>query len=162
MIVVSPQRPLRRPWDNEELLAMLDHLEREFNIDVSRVYIAGHSLGGFGTWELITTAPERFAAAIPSSGGGNPEFAGRLIGLPIWAFHGEEDRVVSVERSKTMVDAVNAAGGHAKLTIYPEQGHNICDLTFSDEKIYEWMLQQRRKKTAASMQQAIGSEMSAQ
>jgi dipeptidyl aminopeptidase/acylaminoacyl peptidase len=81
--------------------------------------------------------------------------------LPIWAFHGAEDTVVPAEENKKMVDAVNAAAGNAKLTIYPDQGHNICNLTFFNDEVYEWLLQQHRGKQTANTLPVVGSESSA-
>ena len=51
--------------------AILHLLETE-NIDVSRMYVCGLSMGGFGTWDLIWRRPEWFAAAGPICGGANP------------------------------------------------------------------------------------------
>jgi len=49
------------------LLETLDALEKEFNIDRRRIYITGHSMGGTGTYSIIATQPDRFAAAAPLS-----------------------------------------------------------------------------------------------
>jgi predicted peptidase len=146
MIVVSPQCPANLSWENDKLLALLDHLQEQFAVDPDRVYLSGNSMGGFGAWQLASAAPDHFAALVPTCGGGNVELAARLASLPIWAFHGEKDTTVPLDESRKMVDAVNAAGGHAQLTIYPGKGHNICSLTFLNENVYQWLLQQRRGK----------------
>jgi predicted peptidase len=146
MIVVSPQCPANISWQNPVLLAFLDQLEKRFPIDPDRVYLAGHSMGAFGTWSLAATAPERFAAIIPAAGGGNPEDAAKLKDLAIWAFHGANDKTVPIAESQKMVDAIRAAGGHPKLTIYPDRGHDTCDNTFSRDDIYAWLLRQHRSK----------------
>lgn len=145
MIVVSPQCRANLNWNPEELLMLLDHLQQRFSIDSHRVYACGYSLGGYGTWELISAAPERFAAAIPVCAGGNVNEAHCLVNLPIWAFHGAGDENVPVEDSKQMVDAIQKCGGNARLTVYKDQGHDICDLTFSQDELYDWLLQQRLK-----------------
>ncbi len=144
MIVISPQCRTGRQWESNQLLALLDHLEQHFSVDPDRVYISGQSMGGYGTWTLAAVAPERFAAAIPVCGGGNLEDAKRLVNLPIWAFHGAMDEVVPLERSQQMVDAIEKLGGNATLTIYPDKGHGICDLTFSRDDLYQWLLAQHR------------------
>ncbi len=41
---------------------------RHYNIDRDRVYLAGMSMGGFGTWRLASLYPDQFAAAIVWSG----------------------------------------------------------------------------------------------
>jgi hypothetical protein len=44
-----------------------------------------------------------------------------------------------------MVDAVNKAGGHARLTLYPEVGHNSWTRAYATPELYVWMLAQKRQ-----------------
>lgn len=147
-ILVSPQCPPRTTWDTQLLIALLDELRREFSIDPSRVYITGFSMGAYGACRLAAADPTRFAALVPLSGGVEPALAAELAQIPIWAFHGDKDKVVSPEITHKMVDAVRGAGGTARLTIYPDEGHDICNTTYSDPKLYEWLLRQRRPAVA--------------
>ena len=62
----------------------------------------------------------------------------------MWAFHGDEDYVVPVERSIEMVEAVKAAGGNAQLTRYPGVGHDSFTQTYANPEIYRWLLEQVR------------------
>jgi poly(3-hydroxybutyrate) depolymerase len=50
------------------------------NIDTSRVYVTGASMGAFGTWDILRRDPGVFAAAVPMSGGGDPSTAD--LGVP--------------------------------------------------------------------------------
>lgn len=113
-------------------------------MDTDRVYVTGLSMGGFGTWALAQEFPDRFAAIAPVCGGGIPYRAGVLRNVPVWAFHGGQDPVISSDYSVAMVDAVNAAGGNARLTIYPDAGHDSYTETYAREDLYEWLLAQRR------------------
>ena len=47
--------------------ALIDKVVEENSIDLSRIYIVGHSMGGFGTWNALWNRPDFFAAAIPIS-----------------------------------------------------------------------------------------------
>ena len=65
----------RRPFgfDHEEWgrfndLATLDDARSVFNIDDTRTYLSGHSMGGHGTWHVGVTTPGRFALVGPSAG----------------------------------------------------------------------------------------------
>ena len=113
--------------------------------DPARLYLTGNSMGGYGAWQLAMAAPELFAAVLPVCGGGMYWNAGRLVNLPVWAFHGELDRAVLPEESKKMVDAVNRRGGNARLTIYPETAHNCWQYAYTDRRVYLWMMAQRNK-----------------
>ncbi len=153
-LIVAPQCPAGRIWDNNTLLALLDHIMNTYRVDPKRVYLTGLSMGGFGTWSLGIAHPERFAALVPICGGGNPTsiflaggtWADELRRLPVWAFHGAKDPIVPVQQSKQMVQALRRIGNsHVRLTIYPEARHDAWTQTYNNPKLYEWLLQQHRK-----------------
>ncbi len=141
-IIVSPQCPTGQWWTarTESLMALVDEMIARYNVDETRVYVTGLSMGGFGTWQLASQYPDRFAAAIPICGGGNAFLARTLKTVPIWAFHGGKDSVVPLSGSETLVEAVNKEGGDAKLTVYPEAGHDSWTVTYENDEIYKWLL----------------------
>ena len=143
-VVAAPQCPPGRRWSPATLLTLLDTLVGTFGIDADRVCVTGLSMGGYGTWALAAACPERLAAIAPICGGGSPRLAGRLVGLPIWAFHGARDDQVALRESTRMVDAVNRAGGRARLTVYPEAGHDSWTRTYRNPALYRWLQRQRR------------------
>jgi len=164
-VVVTPQHPslerykpgtkysldeihsmVDRAWDAEELMQLVDHVIRKLNIDRERVYVTGLSMGGYGTWRLAATYPERFAAAVPICGGGEPEkMAKPLARVPIWAFHGAKDPVVPLSESEKMVDAVKREAGDVQFTVYPEAQHDSWTETYNNPKLYDWFLAHKRK-----------------
>ncbi len=120
-VVLVPQCPAHRAWINPEtgapseetrlLLRLIEMKEKELEIDPARIYAVGTAMGGFGVWSLAAMRPEKFAAAIPICGGGNPADAPKLIGVPMQVFHGSADRTVPERFSREMVEAVRKAGG---------------------------------------------------
>ncbi len=144
-ILVSPQSPGMR-WNAELVVALIDHVSSTLPVDRDRVYLTGNSMGGIGTWHVASHYPDRFAAIVPLCGWGEPVLAERLANLPIWVFHGAKDDRVPLKRSQEMVDAVTRSGGHAKLTVYPDGGHFIDDVTYQNEQLYQWLLAQRRSR----------------
>lgn len=143
-ILVSPQCS-SRGWNADSLNALLDDLVQTYRVDKDRVYVTGLSMGGYGTWSLAAAHPEKFAAIAPVCGGGNPKDAAKLARLPIWVFHGAKDPTVPLQRSEEMVQAINAAGGNPKFTIYPEAGHDSWTETYNNPEFYTWLLAQKRK-----------------
>lgn len=129
----------------ERLKAFVLQLVQLPFVDAGRVYLMGASMGGYATWQLAMSLPEIFAAIVPICGGGMYWNAGRLINVPVWAFHGKKDATVLVQESINMVDAVNRCGGNAKLTIYPENGHNAWSDTYENPEVFEWLLQQKNQ-----------------
>jgi predicted peptidase len=142
-ILISPQSPVRS-WNLDALNALLDDVIQRYRVDKDRVYLTGASMGGSATWAFACAHPEKFAAIAPVCGSGNPAEASKVASLPIWVFHGAKDPVVKIERARAMVDAVQAAGGNVKFTVYPEAGHDAWTQAYNDPELYHWLLQQKR------------------
>ena len=141
-VIVSPQCPEESLWEIERdaLIALLDDVCETYRIDERKIYVTGLSMGGVGTWFLAANYPNKFAAIAPICGGGNPKQAVQLTHTPIWAFHGAKDAIIPAEKSNEMVDAANAAGGNAKLTIYPNANHDAWTETYQNPELYQWLL----------------------
>lgn len=143
-IWLMPRHDGRGWWDADTLATLIEQVRRRHRVDPDRVSVIGFSMGGFGAWDLAAEHPHLIAAIAPMGGGGNPFKARRLRHLPVWAFHGARDETVGVELAEAMVDAVERAGGDARLTVYPDVGHGCRGLAMSNGRLYEWLLAQRR------------------
>lgn len=121
-------------------------LSKDPSVDATRLYLTGLSMGGFGSWELLKHHPETFAAAVPICGGGDPDAAGVIAegGTPIWNVHGDADRVIVVERSRDMVEAIRGRGGRLGHTELPGVGHNSWGWAYGPGGVIDWMFAQRR------------------
>lgn len=170
-LVVMPQAPRGAWWGTPEIerlaLAALEASVAEFGGDPERIYLTGLSLGGYGTWAFAYRHPERFAALVPVCGGVSParsrlpvpewhpaavnpddpwaETARVIAGIPVWVFHGGEDRRVPVEESRRMVAALEAAGARPRYTEYAGVAHASWVRAYREEGLYEWLLAQRRR-----------------
>jgi predicted peptidase len=150
--VLAPQSPTN--WVSSGLdrlsgemflvLAILEEVRSEFNIDPGRIYVAGQSDGGIGTWNVIIQRPTLFAAAIPLCGGGDSSQAAVIAKLPVWAFHGARDNVISVAESRRMINALQKAGGHPRYTEYGNVGHNVWTRAFAEPELVDWLFAQHR------------------
>lgn len=151
-IVVSPQCPTGERWDPNQLIHLVDHVTENYRVDTSRIYVTGLSMGGYGTWALVTNYPEKFAAAAPICGGGDPiaillarrEKRDAIASLPIWNFHGARDEVVPPQRSETMVSAITDIGGNIRYTVYPDAGHDSWTARYDNPDLYKWLLSHTR------------------
>jgi len=117
----------------------------EPRIDIKKRYITGVSRGGYGTWEFICTYPNMFAAAVPVCGGGDPDLASKIVNMPIWAFHGANDKNVPVSGSRDMISAIRNAGGNPRYTEYPYGTHNIWNNVVETPDLWKWLFAQKRK-----------------
>ena len=153
-IVVVPQSP-GEGWVRDDsitatsylslVLELIVELERSYNIDSTRRYVLGQSMGGFGTFAVITMQPKMFAAAVSICGGGDESKAAKIAAIPIWAFHGELDQSVNVARSRNMIAALTKAGGKPRYTEYKGEGHQIWVKVVKEPQLLSWMFSQRRK-----------------
>lgn len=173
--VIAPQCPADQKWADVDwskptmtqspqpsapmklLLGLLDALPKEFpDIDLDRIYVTGLSMGGYGTWDLITRFPERFAAAVPICGGGDAEKAAAIAALPVWAFHGGADSVVPVELTRKMVAGIQAAGGTPLYWEYPRVGHDCWTLAYQEPELLPWMFAQTRGQKPVPFETVAG------
>jgi predicted peptidase len=116
-------------------LDIIDLISSTYQVDTRRLYLTGLSMGGYGTFNAIQNHPDKFAAAAPLSGGGDPSMASLIKDIPIWAFHGSSDTVVPVTYTDAMFDAIENAGGSIEYTRVDGLGHGGWE-TFWDGKTY--------------------------
>ena len=109
-------------------------------VDKTRFYLTGASMGGYATWSLAMCKPHLFAAIAPVCGGGMCFHAMHLKNVPVWAFHGTADPVVSVTESINLVERVNKHGGNAKLTLYEGTTHDAWTPAYKTKELYDWFL----------------------
>lgn len=120
-------------------------------VDGKRLYLVGNSMGGYGSWQLAMTMPEYFAALVPVCGGGMSWNAKRLIHIPVWAFHGKEDKTVPPEQSIFMVNELNRVGGKARLTLLENTAHNSWEYAYAQQELFDWMLEQRNANSSVGL-----------
>ena len=163
-IVIAPQCPANMQWENaqenknnrelkmnpspskpmELTLALIQQLIKTMPVDTNRIYITGLSMGGYGTFDAIERYPNLFAAAVPVCGGGDVSRASTIAHIPMWIFHGAEDPAVNPLYSCDMINALNKAGAHPGLTLYPAVGHFSWLAAYSDALMFEWLFKQHK------------------
>ena len=160
--VLAPQCPENEKWADVDWSAetvefpakaspsltlvfqLLDQMLETASIDKDRIYITGLSMGGYGTWDALVRRPNFFAAALPICGGADPRTADKIAEIPVWCFHGGDDQVVVVENSRTMIAALQEAGGQPKYTEYPGVGHDSWTATYANDEHYTWLFSQHK------------------
>lgn len=145
-IVVMPQCPLNTFWAAkvESILKFIEQLINEYDVDENRIYLTGLSMGGYGTWFTSMARPDLFAAIAPVCGGGMAWNAD-VLKMPIWVFHGVEDRVVNVAQSDEMVLKLKDENENLIYTRLDGVGHNVWENAYTKE-LFDWLLSKRRIK----------------
>ena len=145
-ILLMPQCPRDSFWvaKIERLKQFIDTMAEEYHVDKSRIYLCGLSMGGFGTWYTAMAYPQTFAAIAPCCGGGMAWNAGVLT-MPIRAFHGLKDTIVSPNHTIDMKNALQGWHPDFQCTLYEDAEHNSWIRAF-DENLLSWFLKQRKWK----------------
>jgi predicted peptidase len=97
-------------------------------------------MGGMGTFEMLYRRPDMFAAATPICGNGITQLAeSYATKVPIWIFHGSDDKVVSPKHSLNMAKAIIEAGGSPKMTLYENVSHGSWNNAFEEKDFLKWI-----------------------
>ncbi len=131
--------------DMVKSLEIIEKLKGELNIDLTRIYIIGASMGGFGVLNLLAKEPEMFAAGIAICGGGDASKAPDVMKTPLWIFHGSDDSTVPVENSRNIYSSILESGGtKVRYTEYPGVGHDSWVPAWKEPTIKQWILSQKK------------------
>ncbi|MBA3442002.1 MAG: prolyl oligopeptidase family serine peptidase [Pyrinomonadaceae bacterium] len=128
-----------------DVMDVIAEMKRAYRIDPDRVYLTGHSMGGFGTWAIAMNYPDIFAALAPVAGGGDPSSMSKIRHIPQLVVHGDADRTVPVMMSRIMVEAAKKLGAEVKYLEIPGGDHTkVAVMTFKD--VYDWFDTHQRQK----------------
>lgn len=143
-ILIMPQCPKDTFWVAriESINRFIDSVCEKYAIDTDRIYLCGLSMGGFGTWYTAMAYPKKFAAIAPCCGGGMAWNA-YVLKMPVWAFHGCEDKVVLPEQTQEMADKLKDSNPDFNCTFYEGVGHDSWSRAFSEE-LLQWFLSKRK------------------
>jgi predicted peptidase len=132
-IISGHRKRLQNPQgaNLDRVFLLLDALAKEFPIETNRVYVLGHSGGGFGTWTAVAEQPNRFAAAITSAGWLAPWFDAIAVkDVPIWSFQGAKDKTSQVRLGNATFKRMKAVGANMKFTEVANIGHGVGGVAF--------------------------------
>lgn len=146
--ILAPQCPENEYWNEEVLYRLILKIKKENNIDSSRIYLTGLSMGAWGAWNLAYAHPETFAALVPIAG-----FVDRIPmiedckikDIPIRIFHGLLDDVVNVDYSITIYKKLKSCNANVQLTLFNDAGHDSWSKVYDSQEIYDWMFEQIKK-----------------
>jgi predicted peptidase len=145
-IIASPQCPKDDNWSSPtqqtRLVELLDSVISRYNIDKSKVWLTGLSMGGSGSWRLSADHPERFSAVVPICGRADIKDAERFRNVPMWVFVGDKDGVY--KNNVSMAEAIRDSGSQSFLfTTLENVGHNSWSAAYATPDLYAWLQQQK-------------------
>lgn len=140
MMVMSIQHTVA-DWKAQLIDEGITYALATYPSDPKKLYLTGISGGGFGAWRYAVTFPDKLAAMIPISGGGDTGQACKIKNIPVWAFTNKTDPIVNVSGTSNMITAINACSPAAttapKYDIFTDDGHD-CWRRVYDKNHGDW------------------------
>lgn len=127
----------------DQVIKLVKTLVKELPVDPKRIYIVGHSMGGYGTCHVMGSEPRLFAAAIPVAGVSQDDVS-NLARKPIWMFHAADDTLVPVAGAREFAESMKQ-DKLFKFTESPTGGHGVVEKVFADAATHQWLFDQRLK-----------------
>mgnify|MGYP002578768856 CR=1 FL=1 len=138
-ILLVPQCPTDKTWDGElkaVLKSLIDSYTAKNEVDRQRIYILGGSMGGTGTWSILSAYPNIFAAAMPVAGNPSRCDAGNVATTPVLTVMGTMDKIMSIETVKSFAEQVNALSGNIRLEVEDGWTHEqTCIESYTSERL---------------------------
>lgn len=132
--------------DLQAAIELLQNVIATEGVDKARVYIAGLSMGGMGTFEAVYRFPDLFAAAVPICGGADVNaYDKRVSKIPFRVYHGAKDAVVDVRHSQTIVEKLKILNTPVEYIEYPDVNHNSWDNAFAEPDFLSWIFARKKK-----------------
>ena len=139
---------LQNPKISEPLFLvkkLVDSYRKTEAVDKNRIYVAGLSMGGMGTFDLISRYPKYFAAAIPICGGIYAPRLKTVKNMTIRIYHGTDDSVVNVKYSKEAYAELKANDAkNVEMILFPGVNHNSWDSAFASPDFLKWLYEQKK------------------
>ena len=152
--VIAPQVP-QGWWKPEKIINILEWVKKHHNVDETRVYVLGMSLGGFGSIDLAAQYPDKIAAAMAFCGGGNQKSYKGLTKVPLWIIHGTADKDVEVKYSDAVVKGMKKFNDGTKRLHYDRiegMDHSSLARMFYMKKTYDWLFKHSLTDEGRNMQ----------
>lgn len=138
--ILAPQNP-GGSWNPEKLMNLIQWAEKNYNVDSTRIYVYGMSLGGYGTIDMCATYPDKIACGMALCGGASVSDVSGISRMPMWIVHGTADRAVPISSSDKVVEAIKAAGDDSRLIYTRLKGvdHGRPARIFYMKQTYDWL-----------------------
>ena len=124
---------------------LLDMYLANPQVDKSRIYIMGLSMGAMGTYDMVSRFPDIFAAAVPICGTVNPMRLSAARNVAFRIFHGDADDVVPVAGSRQAYKALKAAGASVEYIEFPGCNHGSWNPALNYPDFMKLLFTQKKK-----------------
>lgn len=149
-VYLVPQCPSDKSWGGPMLgvlKALIDRYVRSESLENTDIYIFGGSMGGTGTWSMLSAYPRLFTAAMPVAGNPSKCDADNVATTPVYTVMGTSDRIMSVETASDFIDKLNARGAITRFDIEEGWTHEVtCIQSYTTERL-DWVFGHSRNSS---------------
>ncbi len=149
-VYLVPQCPSDKSWGGPMLgvlKALIDSYVRLESLDDTDVYIFGGSMGGTGTWSMLSAYPHLFTAAMPVAGNPSKCDVDNVATTPVYTVMGTSDRIMSVETASDFINELNARGAITRFDIEEGWTHEMtCIQSYTTERL-DWVFEHSRNSS---------------
>lgn len=114
------------------------------DVDRSRIYVMGLSMGGMCTFDLICRYPEVFAAAVPICGSVYPPRLASVHGVAVSIYHGDNDTTVPTEASRQAYRFLKSIGADVRYKEFVGCTHGSWNPAFNEPDFMSWLFSQKK------------------
>jgi predicted esterase len=111
--------------DVQEVIA---DVEAHYNVDRNRIYLMGHSMGGYGTDNVGMHHPDLFAALAPAEGTDSIALNQNLLNTPWFVMTADEDLDIMGQQANLLYSDLSARGYDATLLQYHLKIHEYSSI----------------------------------
>ncbi len=162
-IMLVPQCPTNMSWLGPMQDAIVSLLQTYIDKGVasaSMVYILGGSMGGTGTWNMLSNHPDFFAAAMPVAGNPTGLDAEAVSKTPLFTVMGTADRIMKLSNVEDFLKKMDDCNAEYKFDIEDGWTHeNVCEQSYTDERL-NWLFQ-HTKESATGINDITNGECGA-
>ncbi len=143
-IMIVPQCPSNLSWlgtMQEAIVSLLQTYIDRGAADAAKVYILGGSMGGTGTWNILSNHPGFFAAAMPVAGNPTGLNAEAVSQTPLFTVMGTADKIMQISNVQTFLDDMDSYDAEYKFNIEEGWTHeDVCTKSYTTERL-NWLFQ---------------------
>jgi pimeloyl-ACP methyl ester carboxylesterase len=111
-----------------DILEVLADVSKHYRVDPDRIYLMGHSMGGYGTNNIAMHHPDLFAAVAPAEGTDSADLHANLRNTPWFEMTAEEDLDSMGKNAKALYASLSADGYRATLLDYRLKTHEYSSI----------------------------------
>jgi len=146
-VFLVPQCATDKSWGgimNEVVKSLIDDYIANGNIDINRIYILGGSMGGTGTWGMVSDYPDLFAAAMPVAGNPSRCDASSVANTPVFTVMGTSDVIMNIDSVSDFINQLILSGGKCMFEIEDGWTHEItCIESYTTERL-DWIFNHQK------------------